>query len=662
MKASEIGPMQVLMRQPRSSFGALLAAMTLTSCGGGSGQQPPPSGLSYPGPITAIVGEFLAPVMPTVAGTVTRYTVGPALPEGLQLDPYGGAISGTAVRAVAAATYTVVAHNDFGYSSYALQLGANNPAPALSQLNPSSIAAESPGFTLSVTGTGFQAGATVVWNGVSLAAASVSTTQLSVSVPAALLHTLGLVPVSVRNLQPGGGDAPPLTIHVTGPLRLTELADGSAPNAGALNGVLSSDGRYLAFVSSSSDLVAGDTNGAYDTFVLDSCLGATAECVPSTQRVSLASDGSEPNADSGYTTANLELGVSISGTGRYVAFVSAATNLVAADTNGADDVFVRDTCIGAPADCTPRTTLVSVGLGGGPANGGSAHPAISRSGRFVAFASSASDLVTGDNNNAYDIFVRDTCAGAPTGCVAVTWRASVSDAGVEGNSDSIQPAFSGNERYLAFASNASNLVAGDNNGVQDVFVRDTCFGAAPGCIPSTRLVSLGADGSQANFRALYPKLSFDGRYVSFISEATNLVSQSVSPVAHAFLRDTCVGAPSGCAPSTWLESEGSVWTNSMSDDARYLAFESSDYSFFFPSDPNPTFNVLVRDTCTGADSPCTPHTTRVSIGAAGVPPDNQNTSPSLSADGRLVSFTSGATNLLPIAVPPVVAVYATEAH
>jgi hypothetical protein len=643
--------------------GVLVAALALASCGGGSGQEPPPGHLSYPGPTTAVVGVALSPLAPTVTGIVTEYTVGPALPAGLRLDPYTGVISGTPTASIAAATYTVVAHNDFGFASFALGLGVDNPVAMLGTLDPESVAAESPGLALTVTGTAIQPGASLLWNGQALGAISVSGTQVSVNVPPALLHTIGSVPVSVRNPPPGGGDAPPLMIHVAGPLRLGELADGSAPNAGAIDSALSADGRYVAFASASTDLVASDGNGAYDVFVRDTCIGMSAACTPSTLRASVANDGTEANAASGYTTDNPELGVAISGTGRYVAFVSAATNLAPGDTNAADDIFVRDTCFGAAAGCTPRTTLVSVALGGGPANGQSVHPAISRSGRFVAFASWASNLVAGDTNGNYDVFVRDTCAGAPAGCVPLTSRASVDDSGVQGNGDSLQPAFSGNERYLAFESAATNLVANDGNAMPDIFLRDTCFGGPAGCVASTRLVSLATNSTQANSRAVFPKPSHDGRYVSFISEATNLVPIPGPNGAHAFLRDTCVGAGAGCVPGTWLESEGTVWKNSMSDDARYMSFESSDL-VFAPSDPKPVFNVLVRDTCVGATSSCQPHTTRVSISNAGPAPDNSSQDPAMSADGRLVSFTSYATNLLPAGAPQSAYgnIYVTETH
>src|SRR2546426_1935359 len=125
--------------------------------------------------------------------------------------------------------------------------------------------------------------------------------------------------------------------------------------------VISADGRFVAFDSDASNLVAGDTNGSRDVFVRDTCFGAPAGCTPSTTRVSVATDGTQANSPSGIP--------SVSADGRFVAFISAATNLVPGDTNGFVDIFVRDTCFGAPTGCTPSTIRVSVASDGTQANG-----------------------------------------------------------------------------------------------------------------------------------------------------------------------------------------------------------------------------------------------------------------------------------------------------
>ena len=170
-------------------------------------------------------------------------------------------------------------------------------------------------------------------------------------------------------------------------------------------------------------------------------------------RVSLTGAGQEANGRSGLA--------SVSSDGRYVAFESGATNLVTDDTNGRSDVFVRDRETG-------ETECISVGSGGEQGNDISWWPSISADGRYVAFISGASNLVPGDTNGRWDVFVHDRQTGQTT-------RVSVASDGRQGNDDSCyqtSPALSADGRYVAFDSNATNLVPGDTNGVQDIFVHD----------------------------------------------------------------------------------------------------------------------------------------------------------------------------------------------
>ncbi len=148
----------------------------------------------------------------------------------------------------------------------------------------------------------------------------------------------------------------------------------------------------------------------------------------------------------------------ISADGRYVAFTSLASNLVPGDTNGVQDIFVHDRQTG-------KTTRVSVDSAGSEVNGISILPAISADGRYVAFTSFASNLVAGDTNGLTDIFVHDRQTGKTT-------KVSVDSAGSEANGFSLLPVISADGRFVTFTSFASNLVAGDRNGVQDVFVHD----------------------------------------------------------------------------------------------------------------------------------------------------------------------------------------------
>ena len=204
---------------------------------------------------------------------------------------------------------------------------------------------------------------------------------------------------------------------------------------------ISDDGRYVAFQSYATNLVAGDTNAAPDIFVRDR-VGNT------TRRVSVTNAGGQGNGWS--------YEVAISGDGRYVAFSSAATNLVAGDTNARRDIFVRDR-VGN------TTTRMSVTSGGVQGNGDSSNPAINLNGRYVAFTSSATNLVSGDTNAASDVFVRDR-----TGLT--TTRVSTSSANAQADNYSYANDINGAGNMVLFSSDASNLVSGDTNGVGDVFL------------------------------------------------------------------------------------------------------------------------------------------------------------------------------------------------
>jgi Tol biopolymer transport system component len=242
---------------------------------------------------------------------------------------------------------------------------------------------------------------------------------------------------------------------------------------------LSADGRYVAFDSAASNLVAGDANGILDVFVRDRQTGAT-------ERVSVSSGGAEAN--------DLSYWPSISFDGRYVVFQSWATNLVAGDTNGRTDIFVRDRLLGT----TERVSLANSGF---ESNDESQTATISGDGRFVAFTSFASNLVAGDTNGTYDVFVRDRLNGT-------TERVSVDSSGVEGNGMSdFKPVISRDGSCVAFASVATNLVAADTNGKEDIFLRNRQAG-------TTERISVSTAGTQGNGSCLYESaISSDGRFV-----------------------------------------------------------------------------------------------------------------------------------------------------
>jgi Tol biopolymer transport system component len=332
---------------------------------------------------------------------------------------------------------------------------------------------------------------------------------------------------------------------------------------------VSADGRYVAFDSTSTNLVdAPDHNGSFDVFVRDRETGTTT-------LVSQTPSGAAGNNDS--------FGPSISADGRFVAFNSDATDLTRQAVTGARDIFVRDMVTG-------KTHVVSIGQDGSPAGVGANSASISGNGRFVAFASFGSGLVDGDTNDAFDVFVRDRKLGTTT-------RVSVDSQGGEANGGSSSPAISNDGQRVAFSSDATNLVADDTNGVRDIFVHDSSAG-------TTTRVSVGPGGVQADGQSdgpgirgglsFGPDISRSGRYVTFDSIATNLVSDDTN---------TCEFPPSG--PS-------------------------------FPL-PGQCPDVFVHDLRSGT-------TSRVSVASDGSQADSASTDPAISANGRSVVFFSTATN------------------
>jgi Tol biopolymer transport system component len=226
--------------------------------------------------------------------------------------------------------------------------------------------------------------------------------------------------------------------------RVSVASDGTEGNGYSYEHSISADGRYITFRSDASNLVTGDANGTSDIFVYDRQSSQTT-------RVSVASNGTEGN--------NFSSSPRISADGRYITFTSDASNLVTGDANGTSDIFVYDRQ-------NNQTTRVSVASNGTQANNYSDEPSISADGRYITFTSKASNLVTGNTNNARNIFVYDRQRNQTTGV-------SVTSNGTEANNDSYLPSISADGRYITFTSNASNLVAGDTNNASDIFVYDT---------------------------------------------------------------------------------------------------------------------------------------------------------------------------------------------
>ena len=371
---------------------------------------------------------------------------------------------------------------------------------------------------------------------------------------------------------------------------------------------ISSDGKRVAFQSGSPDLVPGDTNGWADIFVHDFQSGQTT-------RVSVTTSGAQANQDCYYPV--------ISHDGNSVAFVSRGS-FDPLDTNIQDDIIVHNSLTG-------QTTRASVASNGANANDYSMEPALSSDGRFVAFTSFASNLVPGDTNATFDIFVHDLLTGTTT-------RANVDSSGAQANGVSWQPSISGDGRYVAFESFASNLVAGDTNATSDIFVHDMTTGA-------TTRVNLGLGGAQANDGSLLPVFSADGRRIAFWSYASNLVPNDTNGLTDLFVVDLATGetrqvdVDSAGLPAN----DGLPWQYphdppALSDDGRFIAFHSGATNLV-PGDSNLKVDVFVHDMLGGA-------TTRASVSASGLQATDVSVQPGISGDGRYVAFESLATNLV----------------
>lgn len=395
-----------------------------------------------------------------------------------------------------------------------------------------------------------------------------------------------------------------------GPIQRISLAsNGAQGDNESFFPEVSGDGSIVAFASAASNLVANDTNGVEDIFVYEVQSGQV-------QRVSLSSQGAQANGAS--------LDAAISADGRYVAFVSAATNLVISDTNQMSDTFVHDCLTGE----TTRVSVASDGTQGDDASFGDA-PSLSADGRYVAFGSYASNLVPeGDSNgNANpDVYVHDRVTHE-------TRRASVSSQGIQGNSWSWKSSISADGRLVAFGSWSTNLVGNDANGSIDIFVHDLQTG-------QTELVSVDTLGNQGNANSQLPSLSAEGRYVAFESGASNLVAGDTNEKDDIFLHDLHTGQTSRVSLA-FDQSQGndvSVHVD-ISRDGRFVFFDSA-ASNLVPGDTNEQIDLFLYDRLLETVQ-------RASTSSAGVQGNDSSRGPSISANGCAVAFESTATNLVP---------------
>jgi Tol biopolymer transport system component len=374
---------------------------------------------------------------------------------------------------------------------------------------------------------------------------------------------------------------------------------------------VSADGRFVAFTSFASNLVAGDTNLRSDVFVRDRLLGVTV-------RVSVDSSGAEGNDESDSSV--------LSPDGRFVAFTSVATNLVANDTNHAQDVFLHDRDPdgnGIFDEGNGVTLRVSVGSNGVEANSASLVGGISADGMRIAFSSIATNLVPGDHNGASDVFGFDRST-------QTTVRASVDSAGNEADGDSSGGVLSEDGLTVAFESIADNLVPGDSNQITDVFVRDLFA-------KTTVRASVDSSGNEGNDLSTGASLSGDGRFVLFTSRATNLVANDTNGAYDAFLRDLATGTTERVSVgASGVQGNAATYIGgALSYDGSVVVFPSLATNLA-GNDANSTYDVFVRDRGAGTTSLMSRTPWDASEGG---------TLPAVSRDGTVVAFESYGTDL-----------------
>ena len=404
--------------------------------------------------------------------------------------------------------------------------------------------------------------------------------------------------VFVSGPERAGAQSPVDRSPTTVPALVSLASDGGPSSSYSGGAAVSRDGRFVAFHSYGDDLVAGDTNGHYDVFVRDRATGTT-------ERVSVASSGAQSNGSSSHPA--------LSEDGRFVAFVSYATNLVAVDVNDEADVFVHDRLTGA-------TTLASRSTAGEQANGRCERASISADGRRVAFQSFATNLAPDANAFKRDAFVHDRLTGETT-------LVSLGDQGQASAENCDGTLISADGSVVAFTTSADAFVEGDDNASSDVFVRDLAAG-------TTTRVSVTSTGAQTSYASYLPDVSADGRFVVFQSNG-QLTPGDGDFLADVYVHDRVTGSTE--AVTAALDGVGDdigFLHAGVSDDGQRVVFEAvrSEYPF------TGVFQTWLHDRGSG-------HSVQLSqrFGTSG---DGDSIEPALSGDGRVVAFESRAANLV----------------
>ncbi len=422
---------------------------------------------------------------------------------------------------------------------------------------------------------------------------------------------LPVEPVKDQLVQSEPLPATPMTIGspIGVNLLISQSSAGALGHPGSASASISADGKRVAFSSPVGNLVPNDNNATDDVFIRDWGSGQT-------ERISVSSAGAQGNGRSWWSE--------ISDNGRFVVFSSQATNLVLTDTNTVQDIFLRDLV-------AKSTVRVSTSFTGTQANNFSIYGSVSGDGKLVAFSSLASNLVSGDTNGKQDIFVKNMETGALK-------RISVNNSGTQGNGDSNNPSISGDGNFVAFKSTASNLVDNDGNN-WDVFVynlqTDTIECASVRYTDGRPSNS----GSYMGLSRALSNLSFDGSVVAFISFSSNLVIGDNNGKIDAFVRDLELDYTERVSvSSTGVQGNQNSDEVTISSDGQMVAFASL-ASTLDSGDTNTVIDTYLHELSSG-------DTHLVSLSNEGELGDNSSSNAALSADGRYLVYHTGATNLL----------------
>lgn len=578
-----------------------LASIPISFSGCGGGNMTPPSSTTpsiltlSPMSVTAGSGNFTLSITGTdfIGTSTVRFgsdTLSPpmsvacavSLPSActISISVPAKDVSSAGTVNVSVANGPLVSNN----MTFAVLAPSGGGAPAIISLVPMAAPAGSGGFSLTIAALNVASGATVTFGSQTLTptepapCVAASACVLQVQVPASAIAISQAVPVSITNPGASGGAsaAQSFLIINTSQFPIEDSVNNANPpvpgNGASTNSSISAGGELVVFDSVATNLDPKASTGLSQIYERRNCFGVVPNCTPQTTLISVAADGS---AGSGGTEGSTH--PVLSPDGRFVAFASDDTNLVAGTTSPVRQIYLRDTCdsiVGPVSSCTPQTTLVTLGTNGKPGNAPSANPTISGFGLFVAYQSTATNLtnIVGPAG-VQQVYLYQNCpviaflgSGQPgtplPGCTVATTVASVDANGSPGDKDSVNPSLDLVGLNLSFESLADNIVANmSGNGFHQIYLRSLCAnlpiptpaGGAPPCAANpTIAISVDAQGNLGTGGdSVTPSTGPLGSVVAFASTATNLGAGGTSG-SRIFLRNRCLAyfLPPGCMVDT----------------------------------------------------------------------------------------------------------------